>query len=437
MGGVLGGFMGGGKGGGGGGGGKTTVQQNTEPWSAQKPYLEEMFKDAQNLYQTTGMAPAYYSGSTVAGQDPYTAQAISRQADRALSGSLPVGAAQDQLAGTLQGGYLTGNPFAGGETSPDFLSQYAKESGNPSFLSQYAKESGNPSFLSQYAKESGNPSFLSQYQADSGNPAMLSAWNSGSNKALADAVSRAQNQTLANVSGSFSQAGRYGSGAHAASANDAAGNIAARMYNDAYNQDQDRSLQSWSDDQNRRLDAYEQTQNRGLAGWQAGQQNRLDAYNQAQNRNLTGWQTDQQNRLDAWNSGLNRELSAYNAERENMMRAAGLSPSLAEQDYRDIAALSEAGTARENHAQNLINADIDRYNYNAGRDLTNLQNYGAMISGGYGLSGSSTNTGNAAKSNPLGGLLSGGLSGAGMGYLLGGQTGGLYGGGIGGLLGLF
>ena len=296
-----------GKSSGGGGSSNTTTVQKSEPWEEQKPYLQQMFEDARNLYTTTGMAPPYYGGNTVAGQDPYTTQAIGLQAQRALAGNPAMQAGEGQLSRTMAGDYLDNNPFMAGNN----------------------------------------------------------------NQYLDDMVARAQNQTLANVAGNFSQAGRYGSGAHEAAAQDAAGNIATQMYGQAYDND------------------------------------------------------------------MNRMLSAYNAERDNMLRGTALSPTYAQQDYTDIAALSEAGTAKENYAQSLINADIDKYNYNAGRDLMNLQNYGALVSGNYGLSGESTATGNAGRSNPLGNVLGGALSGAGMGYLLGGQTGGLWGGGLGGLLGLF
>ncbi len=297
--------MGGGKG----GGGSSKTVQTTEPWKQQKPYLLEMFGDAQKLYQGGGMAPEYYPGDTVAAQDPWTTQAIGMQADRALAGSSAIKSAQDQLTQTMSGDYLTNNPFMNAE--------------------------GNP-------------------QLDA-------------------MVRRAQNQTLANVAGNFSQAGRYGSGAHQAAAQDAAGNIATQMYGQAYDQDQ------------------------------------------------------------------NRALSAWNQERENQMRGMMFAPSLADQDYKDIAALSEAGLANENYAQNLINADIDKYNYEAGRPLTGLQNYGSLIQGNYGMSGSST-AGGGGKSNPLGNVASGALTGGGLGAMAGMAglgVGAIPGAVLGGILGLF
>ena len=48
--------------------GGTSTTTRTEPWSEQKPYLEEGFKAAQSLYNRG--SPAYYGGPTLAGFDP-------------------------------------------------------------------------------------------------------------------------------------------------------------------------------------------------------------------------------------------------------------------------------------------------------------------------------------------------------------------------------
>jgi hypothetical protein len=203
---------------------------------------------------------------------------------------------------------------------------------------------------------------------------------------------------------------------------------------------------TWDTSQNRQLAADDAAKNRNLSAWGQNQANQLSAWDSTQNRDLSAWGQNQANQLSAWDSGLNRQLSAYNTERDNQMKGMMFAPELAAADYQDIAALSEVGTARENYAQDQINAGMDRYNYNANRDALGLQNYMNMVSGNYGSQGSSTATGStgAAKSNPLGGALSGGLSGAGTGAMIGSIVpglgtgiGALIGGVGGGLLGMF
>jgi hypothetical protein len=278
--------------GGGGGGGTQTVQQNADPWSGQQPYLNNLFSRAENLYNQGTMAPPYYSGQTVADQDPWTLQALEMQAARAMSGSDAMRSAQDQLAKTMSGYYLDQNPH------------------------------------------------------------------------LDAMVKRATDQSINAINGNFAQAGRYGSGVHAAAAGDQAANIATQMY---------------------------------------GQ--------------------------------------AWDKERENQIKAMMFAPSLASADYQDIAALSEAGIARENHAQELINDAMNKYNYEAGRPLTALQNYGALIQGNYGMSGTSTTSGSLGRSNPLGGAMGGALAGGALGSMFGttqaGTALGPWGAVGGGLLGLF
>lgn len=259
--------------------GSTTT--TSEPWSEQKPYLSEIYQQAQDLYNSGGMAPDYYSGDTVAAQSGYTTDAIAAQAARAQAGSGTVDAANSYIQNLLGGDLLTSNPFS-----------------------------------------------------------------SSNNEYLDSQVSRAISQSLSGVNSTYSGAGRYGSGAQAAAANDAAGNIATEMYSSNYQADQDRAA------------------------------------------------------------------NVYNNILNNMTSGAGLATSLANQDYVDIAALAEAGAAEEDYAQQLINADIDKYNYTSTQDLTALQNYLDMIQGNYG--GTTTTTGSSGSSSTLGDVASTASSAAGL-----------------------
>jgi hypothetical protein len=110
-----------------GGGGTTSTSsvQNASPWSAQQPYLRDVFREAQRLYfganpQTVnGMqfpdpnaGPQYFPGSTVAPLAPETGQALQLETQRALAGSPLLTAAQDETSKTLAGTYLSaGNPY--------------------------------------------------------------------------------------------------------------------------------------------------------------------------------------------------------------------------------------------------------------------------------------------------------------------------------------
>jgi hypothetical protein len=102
------------------------------------------------------------------------------------------------------------------------------------------------------------------------------------------------------------------------------------------------------------------------------------------------------------NTAGNLAFQNYSNERGNMMRADALAPSLANQDYADIAQLAAAGDARRQLAQQGINAAVDRYNYNQNLPYNTLANYMRMIQGNYGSSSTQTTQSYA---NPIAGAL--------------------------------
>lgn len=87
-----------------------TVTSTTEPSEAIKPYLQYGLSEAQRLYQA--------GGTPVAGPSATTTQAMEAMENRALQGSPLLGAAQTQQLGTIQGNYLSGNPFFQGAFQP-------------------------------------------------------------------------------------------------------------------------------------------------------------------------------------------------------------------------------------------------------------------------------------------------------------------------------
>lgn len=96
--------------GGGGGTVNTNTVTNSDPWDKVQPYLTDVFGRAQGL---ANRGP--YSGPYLAGQSPYTSQAIGLQAQKATAGSPLVNSAQNQASQTIGGAYLNADPgkFAG------------------------------------------------------------------------------------------------------------------------------------------------------------------------------------------------------------------------------------------------------------------------------------------------------------------------------------
>lgn len=104
----------------------------------------------------------------------------------------------------------------------------------------------------------------------------------------------------------------------------------------------------------------------------------------------------------------------YGDERSNQMQAAGMAPELAQQDYYDIAQLGQVGTTREGMAQNVLNEDINRYNFTQEEPADRLGKYMSLISGGYGGSGNSTQAQTTPGFNPVLGTLGAASTAAGL-----------------------
>jgi len=98
-------------------GGNTRTQTTTQELDpAIRPYVQYGLSEAQRLYST--QTPSYYPGQTFVGPSAQTQQALTAAQQRAVMGSPLLPAAQQQAYNTIQGGYLTGNPFFQGAFQP-------------------------------------------------------------------------------------------------------------------------------------------------------------------------------------------------------------------------------------------------------------------------------------------------------------------------------
>ncbi len=248
-------------------------------------------------------APDYYPNATIAPMSGYTQGATDWMAQRAMAGSPLTAAGQNELTKTLQGDYLN----------------------------------------------AGNPQFSQAVQA-----------------AIRPVTEQYQNVVMPGIQSAFSDAGRYGSGAHTGAFNDAAS-------------------------------AYE--------------------------RNVG-------------DISSNMAYQNYADERGNMLKAGLLAPEMAQQDYFDINQLGTAGGILDQFNQSLINADINKYNYENNKDTQWLSNYmGLLQQAPWGQVGTAT----PPRPNPYTSALGGAATGAGLGSAFGPVgmgVGGLIGGGA-GLLGSF
>lgn len=130
----------------------------------------------------------------------------------------------------------------------------------------------------------------------------------------------------------------------------------------------------------------------------------------------------------------NMAFKNYGMERGNMLNALGMAPALAAEDWKNLSMLGLAGQGLEGYDQRLIDAERERYNYNANKDMAYTQNYIGMLGGPPPVTTTGTTTTKTPAPNPFVTALGLGLQGASM---LGGMPMGGFGGMMGGFGGMF
>jgi len=159
------------------------------------------------------------------------------------------------------------------------------------------------------------------------------------------------------------------------------------------------------------------------------------AYEQDRNRSLSELQQQRGIGAQGFENAQSRGLDDIQQQRGLQLSAAGLSPTLAAQDYTDLAALEGVGRSNEDLRQRMLDADIDRFNFREQAPQMNLDRYLQRITGTF-PGGTSTQTTPTSRSRAAG-ALGGAATGASLGASIGGPYGAAIGGIGGGLIGLF
>jgi hypothetical protein len=193
-------------------------------------------------------------------------------------------------------------------------------------------------------------------------------------KAAGDVSNQYKNTVMPQIASMYSQAGRYGS-----EAMDQATGTAQRNYGDALG-----NLGTSIYGQNYANERNLQQQASGMLGSQYG--NDIASMLAAAGQQGQQYSTDRGQQIGAasnlgslWNAGQTNQIGAANAqgqligqERNNMMQAASLAPIYAQNDYNDIDRLMQSSNMKQNLAQQNINADINKWNFNQNKDLSLL-----------------------------------------------------------------
>lgn len=383
-----------------------TSTQQTTPWAGQQPYLEDLFEQAQGLYQ--GGPQEYYPGQTVAPFAPQTMMGMDLMTQRALGGSQQ----QNQF-----GNYLS-NQLGQQNYDPMAMFGHGNQAAMGTGMGQQMMMGAGADPLSGGVPNIGGG--LGEAQSLQGTLPGISAGQLGGtaqgnylgsnpylDQVFDQAAGRAgeafQEQTMPALAAQFGGAGRTGSGIH-----QEMGENAARQFG--------RDLQGMAGDIY--SPAYESERDRMINAAQGGGQYDLGS------RGLQGQMGQGMGSLGM--SGLGHMGDMYGNVAQNQFRAGSLMPSYNDMQYGDMQRLMGIGQMNEDQAQRLMGANQDRWNYGQGAPWQNLNNYASTVyglPGGYGTQ-TSTQPGGSRMQGAMGGAMAGSQFGP-WGMLGGGILGGL------------
>lgn len=423
---------------GGGGSQNSTVRNVTEVDPVTQAWRSNIMNAGANLYNQG--TPQYYPGQTVVPFADQTQGGLDYLQNYAQQGAPNIGAANDANARALSGW----NPAQGFATqwasgaSPFFqgINQAANANAAPQVAGMVGGATGANPLLGAIAQSGMNPT--------TAGVGALNSFANAQNPHLAGLFNQGAEQVTNAVNANFAQAGRFGANAaHTGALSRELGNLYSNIYAPAYESGQNRALQAAS-----MLPGIQQTDR---AAAMLGLANAGSLYESGAGRALSG--ADLMGGL--FSSDANRALTGANAAANYGLQGAGLMGDLWSQGNADAAraqallpslyqygqmpgqSMLDIGGMYEGQAQNYLNADRERYDYNANAPWQYLQQYAGMMSGLPDFSGS-TQTSTGPRSNRLMSGLGGASAGAGIASALGAGTGwgaGLT--GVGALLGLF
>ena len=435
--------------GGGGGGGTTTNEIDPKMW----PYVENVVQEAQGLYEKG--APEYYKGQTYLDPNKATSDSMSmgmklaRGGNNYLSGaqetvgnhqtSVNPALAQYQAMGGQNyrtgnndaiGGFkgLQGNKITTGNNDAiggfkDLQGNTITSGTNEALAGMRGLQGGNTNMALAGTQATANGDYLQN------NPNFNAVMDSAGKKA-----SDIYNAATQNTASSASQAGRYGSNAHARLQAGNAGKLADSLANTAgqyayqnygaERANQENAIGRLGDISNNQFNQQMQaTQGLGnLADNQLGrdmnaQQNTfgnqlsatqgLSSANEAQfGREMNAQQNNFSNSLSATQglssanesqfgrqdnanqNNFNNNLAATQglgnlseSQANRQLNAAGMAPSMANAQYQDIDRLSQYGQQQEGYDQTALNADIARHDYGQNANMQHLQNFANIVNG--------------------------------------------------------
>ena len=324
-----------GGGGSGGGGQSTNTVQKADPWAGQQPFLKDVFQEAQDRYNQAD-SPSFFPGSTIAGFNPNELAYQQNVLNQFGSGNF-----QNMQQGA-EG--AVGNLFAGNDI-------YNATGG----LAPYGQESlvAASNFTDSQVGDTTNASPLMQ-QMLSGSVQQNPFIEQANNAMAADAVSNFQQQVMPAIRASQIGYQPGGSSRGDIATGIAAGNV-GRSIADFANTNR---MNAFNSAQQQQMQAAQLLE--GGRGQRAG-----EALQQGTSAFGLGLGGQQQ-----YANQLNQGLGAYGTVSQNPYDIAG--------NVNDI------GMTQREMAQQQLDEDINRFQFDQNVQDQKLSNYANLIQGNYG-----------------------------------------------------
>lgn len=398
-------------------GGGSTQKTTSEPWKPAQPYLQDIFQQASQLSKQT---PQYYPGQTTVGALPSEQQAWN-QLFAANANTFGQGGAYENASGALTN-TLTGNtPLAGMASALSGPATQGLISGiqqGPASVGRYGFDTTlNPYAMAPQFGQAGSldatgalQSALSGQPDYSGAQANIDAANAGilrdfQNNILPSLNSRAT--FLNNGTGGIKALGNI------------LPDLGARMNENATSileAERQRALGAQQNAANLVAQGGLSSYGMGLtaAGQQAGLQQALAGQNLATDQANAGLQNNYLSNLLNFGS-LAGQLGSQSGLQQ--LSAVSQFPGMAQTALMPGQTSAAYADYQRQLAQNALNEDVNRFNFNQSAPQNQLNWYSQIINGMAGLGG--TQTTNTQQNMGLGDLLSGAL---GIGMLGGGSN---------------
>lgn len=335
----------------------TTQKQSSTPWAEQVPHLKYAFEEAKKIYSADG--PKYFPKPSVVPFCEESKLFLAKQKERALKGSI----LNEKVNLSLQG--LFNSSF--NETFPD--SSILTKTSKGDYLHANPQNTEFDKLYNEFLEVKQNPAYqeYEKYIRKTTDDRLKQAGLLFQESAKQ--IKKQYEETVfPQIKSQFSTKGKLSSKQYE--------NMMALSYEKLGKELKDLAREIYV----KQFDSAEQYKMQAI-------QNIERMHSQShQNRVHTASLLNEnyaQERIHQLNA-----VSQLSQQKMQLMQtkllAAKISPLVAQQDYYDLAQLSQVGKIRENLAQTQLTDEVNRWNYKNNLPSNKLAHYIGLVSGGYG-----------------------------------------------------